>query len=752
MAKKIAWLTPLGPHSDIGAHSLCVVEAMHRRAPDYDCEVALFVQPNGSIYRSTTPRFPLDESFDPAMLSLFDVPVLNIGNNQENHLVINQIALQQGGIIVVHDIVMQHYLAWSIFEKAKRPGRYVDIMAEHYGVRALDVLEVSGITFSDQPTRYAPWDTPHAFSFPLIEPFLQRARAVVVHSQFAADIVAQITDRPQLRLFLPSDKKAAPKRQPTEGAPITFAALGHISSAKHIHYCIEAFRDSALLRDKAQMLIVGGANDSDYIAYLQQLVREGNLAQWVRFEFNVSEERLFEVKAETDVFVNIRYPNTESASGSLAEQMACGAPVIVYDSGCYRELPDETVLKIRDLSSSDPLRHRMEELAADPALRLQYGLKALRYGQDRTADAYARQFLDYISEPNFEERSRLSLPAPPYPELGWLKPALGNLLVDPLPVPWFARGGNTPRFASLARLEGLDLLRYLALSVFQRSLPKHGMRRASMILAGQPRHKVSLCCGRIGFLLSICQSERVLQPAEIDFENDALALAVIEAVRPDLFIDICYRAVLGRLPFEGEVDRYLQRVTRDQAGSIVAEFAASEECRQRGMQRDMLHGLRELAERINALQPSRSAEGAVLPVDKEVLLGDLASSGLFTNGWHEAEVEGIWSCSRRAVISFATTLEDKETALLIRLQMRLAAIEWSGPQTVVANINGEDVARQVVNSGERFVFDVPLLEQDLSEVLLTLIIERTIRLAEHLPNGDQRELGLFLYGVSVVKP
>ena len=56
-------------------------------------------------------------------------------------------------------------------------------MAKYYGADALDVLETSRITLHDRPTRYAPWDTPHAFSFPLIEPFLEKARAVIVHSE-----------------------------------------------------------------------------------------------------------------------------------------------------------------------------------------------------------------------------------------------------------------------------------------------------------------------------------------------------------------------------------------------------------------------------------------------------------------------------------------------------------------------------------------------------------------------------------------
>ena len=63
--RRIAWLTPLGPRSDVGAHSLAVTEAMQRRAAAYDCEVVVFINPNGPTYRSSAAKIVMGHRSTP---------------------------------------------------------------------------------------------------------------------------------------------------------------------------------------------------------------------------------------------------------------------------------------------------------------------------------------------------------------------------------------------------------------------------------------------------------------------------------------------------------------------------------------------------------------------------------------------------------------------------------------------------------------------------------------------------------------
>ncbi|MBE9605539.1 glycosyltransferase [Acetobacteraceae bacterium H6797] len=742
--RKIAWLTPLGPYSDIGAHSLCIVDAMHRRAPEYDADVALFVQPNGPTYRSAAPRFMLDDNFDPELLSMFDVNILNIGNNQENHYHINKIALERGGVIVVHDMVMQHYLAWMIFEKARKPGRYVEMMAEHYGVTALELLENARITLNDRTTRYAPWDTPYASSFPLLEPFLAKAQAIIVHSQFAADFVATISDRPQLKLFLPSDKKpAAPRvgRQPED--PINFGVVGHIGTAKHIHYCIEAFRDSPALQANARLMIVGGASGREYVDHLQLLVKEAGLDHLISFHLNVTEQELFRLKSQTDVFVNVRYPNTESASGSLAEQLACGAPVIVYDSGCYSEMPEDTVYKIHDLATSDALRAAMEHLALDAEARTQFAEAALRYGQARTADAYACQFLDFVSDAGYKERVALPVQSGEYGPLNWLKPTMGNMLPEQPTPPWFVHPGNGLRFSGLNKLRGVELIQYLSLAVFQQSFSPQGRLKAAAILRGQPRSRIPLAFGRIQFFHLRCKTEMGILLGELDFENDPLAISVIAALQPELFVHICYRAILGRVPGPDEVERCVRDDVQSRPTDFIHGMLGSEEFQQRRLPRDLIGNLFGMASQIDTLQPRQTAPTAILGAEP-LSVADLAEKGIFVEGWHDVEMEGIWSSTPRSTLYFGVA-PDMQANAVLQLSVRVASTEWLGPQTITITMNDEIVATHFVTNNDRFTMEIPLASVDTSNVVMSLGVTKTIRIADYVLNGDLRDLGVFIF-------
>ncbi len=751
MNKKIAWLTPFGPRSDVGAHSSAVVEAIHRRAPEFDCEISLFIQKNGTNYRSCAQQFTLDEGFDPRILNLFDVNVYNIGNNQENHSFINKLALTKSGIVVVHDIVMQHYVAWTIFEKLRFPKHYVDLMVRYYGRDALDVLDASRITLRNEHTRYAPWDTQHALSFPLLEPFLEKATAIVVHSQFASDIVSSISDTRQLRLFLPSDKKNVAAPVPKTGSgKVSFAVLGHVGASKHVHLCLDAFHESALLRQRGHLVVVGGGNDKDYIAQLKQSVRDGGLAGHVSFYLDASEDRLLQVKAETDVYINVRYPNTESASGSLAEQMACGAPVIVYNTGCYVEVPDDCVYKIFDVGSVRPLMAAMEDLLLDPAKRQSMGASALAYSAKRTADTYARRFLEFVAGDDYG--SATSCDAQPHnsTKFAWLTPVVGNLLHEVPEEPWFAKADHAAHLGSLQSLSLHDVPRYLASAVFQETIPNERLAQADVLLSRVEGELKIQHLARVRFLLFALHENAVIPPIDLDLKHDALALAIIKTLSPHAYIEICYRSILGRPPFEGEVARYVERIAREGAGDIMREFNRSEEAVRRGLPAYFTHGLSELARQINEIEPMEMRGSFPARPNQVITAFDLFTAGAMS-GWHDLEYEGIWSSARKAIIRFGMADMPKEGHVL-QLRIHVAAVDTGELRRIAVNVNGEEVVQRGVAANEPFVLDVPiLLDADVRSITLAIVVDQTVCPTESALRGDSRNLGIFLHSLKFLQ-
>ena len=121
MVLRLAWVTPLGPRSDVGAFSRNILAAARR---DHAARVEMLpiVQGNGPEHFVEGPRLALDDRFDPDLLAAFDHPCYNLGNNAENHGRINRLALARPGVVILHDVVMHPSLAFEAFEAGRGAG------------------------------------------------------------------------------------------------------------------------------------------------------------------------------------------------------------------------------------------------------------------------------------------------------------------------------------------------------------------------------------------------------------------------------------------------------------------------------------------------------------------------------------------------------------------------------------------------------------------------------------------------------
>lgn len=397
---RIAWLSPLSKFSDISHHSLSILKAA---APVVESDPALsidlYVEPSTHYYRSPFQTTVLRDWHDPEYFARnYDVTIFNIGNNVTNHQHINRLCLGHPGVVVVHDIMMQHYWANIIFEQNNNPCLYTGLLLEHYGAKGAEVLAKSRISFRGDNVKYAPWDTPNGNKIPLIEPFLRNATKVVVHSDFAERELSKFGDFDFIRLFLPTDKKPVPKQPQPPSNDVVVASFGDISPPKNYELVIPALAEvSSRIQRSITYKIAGRPGHEAYVARIKRLAKTTKHAHFQCIvQENVSEEELRTLKADSHVFVNIRHPNTETASGSLAEQIAVGIPVVVYASGCYDDLSNETVQKVRELSV-EAISDGVE--ASLRPKRFKSLAKASReHAKARTASAYIKTLIDACSK------------------------------------------------------------------------------------------------------------------------------------------------------------------------------------------------------------------------------------------------------------------------------------------------------------------------------------------------------------------
>lgn len=732
---RVAWFTPFSERSDVGAHSRCIVEALPAEVRRASC---LFVNENrkGVAYRSSLPTVKLSDTFDPGILSAFDHVVMNIGNGQENHHHINRLCLRYPSIVAVHDIIMQHYLAWMLFEERKNPERYAELMVHHYGDRALSILESSRLLHSGRTPRYAPWDSVHANSFPLLEPFVERAQAVVVHSQFAERVVEKMTKAPVIRLFLPYDKKPIPAPRTTEGKRhVDFVAIGHINRAKFLHLGIAAIKASDLLRASARFWIVGMPNDAQYAAELEQQARALGLGKSVIFEYGVSESRLVEIKADADVFVNLRFPNTESASGSFTEQLACAKPVIVLNTGCYAETPDNCVVKLGSTDDVSELSAAMERLVRDEKHRRSLGKAAERYVKERSAKAYGEKLVAALANlPATTTRSHSQEPGGSVVVAG--SPDGHWLLVKP---------DAAATLEVWSHLEPAQCARLLFLTLRGDS-PGEPLRDAvANLLQNVEQPDRARAVLRFLSIRRMVREHAAFYPTDFDSTLDAVVAALLLAIDRSDFARLLYAAILGRSASDEEASAYASRLadykhTRD----VVSEFMSSAEFKRRRLRFEFAELLTKILAPAGEFLLTQRVSAPVLT--HRISFGaDTHGARQYLNGaWHPSEGDGVWSRGCEAGLVFRLPFDVARGDSVV-LAARVACTQHTGPRTCNFKMSKRDIGTYTFRDDGRALIRIPLEgTSDDDVVALRLSLDAAAKPSDY-GEADTRTLGMFLY-------
>jgi glycosyltransferase involved in cell wall biosynthesis len=768
MTHSLAWVTPFGRASDIGAFSRNILLDFASAGPGAGISPSVVVHENGPTYWTELPTIPLTGgAADTQMLAAYDFRIFNIGNNHENHHYINQLALRIPGVVVVHDLVMQHYLAWKIFEQQKRPEVYARLMAEYYGMSGLDIVASSRICSALVNPIYAPWDTPHVNATPLIEPFVQTAAAVVVHSEFAEKLLRPLFDGPMLRLQLPWDKKESLDDAQLESwVKVTrnrhrclIAAFGHIGRNKCLETVVQAFAESAVLREHARLIIAGYPGDPHYIEQLRLMVSHLGLGQLIDFEFSISEQRLDTLKRDADIFVNLRYPNTESASGSLNEQLNAGKPVVIYPTGAYAEVDDRGAVKVDRLGGAPAVAAALEKLTTDAAARVRIGKAGRAFVRRIGRREYVAQLSAFLLENAALLRQRgaciagRNLPAalPTRAEVGprW---AAGLARARWL----FGALDCSPFELDLSIFRDWDdrlLARYIVVGLFGHARGGTLDDAVQAMLQNCDRWQVAQAVGEAYVLARLARGQsdpggRMVRLAGAVPALNGETWRLLAALEPALFIRACYLGLLGRVAEPAEVDLYVVRLSNDNAHNIVREFISSEEFAQRGIAADLLRSLREWS----ANAPKIDLSVPEIPLGVPVLLSDTQpeSASFLTAGWHATERDGVWSHSTMSGLHFRLPPlgpglgVDKPLALAIT--GRVVAARTTGPRAGTVVCNDGPPAEWLVDHDDWFTLQVnlPPLSGGNRQVRVAIACNEVVNLSSLQLAADNRDLGFCL--------
>ncbi|HEV8241897.1 MAG TPA: glycosyltransferase family 4 protein [Thermoanaerobaculia bacterium] len=358
---RVDYVSPLPPaRTGIADYSADLLPHLGER-----CDLRLVALPGQAVSPLLAARWPV---VTPAGLGNERLPLYQMGNN-ELHRPVWEAALRVPGVLVLHDLVLHHFLLGRTLGQA--PGDFdgyrAQLAADHGWVGELAAA----------PARWGFVDTVVQFALPARRSLLRAQRGVLVHSAWAVEELH--AEDPELRarqvpmavpLPPPADAAAGAALRARlgipEGAPV-LGSFGFQTPMKRTHVAVRALARPELA--SAHLLVAGEVSP---IVDLVGLARQLGVADRVHVLGYVEFAELEAAIAASDLCLNLRYPTAGETSASLLRILAVGRPTIVNEYAQFRDLPDEAVVKVPLADSSDPdgeaaaLAPRLAELLAAP--------------------------------------------------------------------------------------------------------------------------------------------------------------------------------------------------------------------------------------------------------------------------------------------------------------------------------------------------------------------------------------------------
>jgi len=399
---RIAWLTPLTFGSGVSRFSLSVVRALNSLE---GIDVDVWHSPSeNDVDCPWAPTFSLAD-LGAKGLDGYDTVIFNLGNHPGNHAAIYECYRRTRGIVVLHDRVMQDFFFSYASESRKNPMLYACLMGYVYGAEAAQLA----IDIVLQGQTAALWEEASA-RFPLFEPCLFNASGVVTHSyeayakvnsRYPGLLPSVQLEHPYYLYALASDSKP-PLSRVDLAIPddkVLVVASGRISPQKRIDVVMSALATDPELKARA-LLVIAGGGDADCIEHLRSLSRELGLEDTTRFVVDPDDRTMQSLVSLADVAVNLRHPSTESASGSLIEQIYFRKPVIVSKIGVYDELPDDVVVKVSLEDEKAELGKALRRLVLDTTFRENTVVSVRTYAESHfSSKTYAERLVAFAADP-----------------------------------------------------------------------------------------------------------------------------------------------------------------------------------------------------------------------------------------------------------------------------------------------------------------------------------------------------------------
>lgn len=396
---KIAWFSPFNKESAIGKYSKLAAETISQWA---DVEVFAYVEE-----KQTNENFELISTILKVNqynsveiindLQNFDLCVYNMGNYLAYHAVIYDIMKLHPGIVVLHDVCMQHFYIGYYYNHLKRPNEYRKVLEYYYGREQAEVI-LNARSSAEK------WNNIDFSYYNLLAETYKYSTGVIVHSDYHKSFIEDNYKGPILVAPLVYSGESSGvdnniKFDKYDKNKINILTVGNINPNKHIDAVIRAIGQNDILKEKVHYTIIGSQENKPYCELLKMLIQEYELCDVVSLLGYVDDEELKYYYFYSDLVTNLRYPAYEGASATLVEQMLASKGIIVTDTGVYSEIPNNCVFKTDKENMVEEVAEVLIKIVNKPEILKEYEENALQYAKRTfSKEVYSEKVKKFFEE------------------------------------------------------------------------------------------------------------------------------------------------------------------------------------------------------------------------------------------------------------------------------------------------------------------------------------------------------------------
>jgi glycosyltransferase involved in cell wall biosynthesis len=260
-----------------------------------------------------------------------DVHLYHLGNNQL-HRAIYQRAINNPGVAVLHDAVLQHFYLGAFDE-----ARYVEEYCYNYGE-----WERSFATELYRNRSGSAMDH-RVYSRPMLKRVAAHSLSVIVHNPAAAAMVREHS--PNARVIEIPHFFENPEVGQALGLPsanFLFGVFGYLRESKRIHSILESFNALHQIRPHVRLLLAGQFASTDLERSVQPwlnhpaVIRQGHL----------HEHEFWQAANSVDCCLNLRSPAAGETSGIGIRLMGLGKPVFFTDGREIENIPESACVRV----------------------------------------------------------------------------------------------------------------------------------------------------------------------------------------------------------------------------------------------------------------------------------------------------------------------------------------------------------------------------------------------------------------------